>query len=100
MVALTVPQTPAVVCGVISGAPWTSGARRGTRYRVLASARGLCAVADRAVPQLTHQRTSASRGFGLRGPSGFHCLTLVTVTAVRGSCIRANGAFSWAPPPA
>jgi hypothetical protein len=97
MLAITSHETPAVVCALVSGAPWTVGARHGTRYRVLASARGLCPVADRAVPQLTRQRTSASRGFGLSGPSGFHCLTQITVTAVRGSCIRPTGAFSWAP---
>ena len=87
----------AVVCGVVAGAPWTRGPKHGTRYRVLASARGLCAVAVHAVPALTRERTSAGRGFALRGPAGFHCLTPVQAVAARGSCIRPSGAFSWAP---
>ncbi len=87
----------AVVCGVVAGAPWTRGATHGSRYRVLASTRGLCAVAEHAIPALTHQRTSAGRGFALRGPAGFHCLTIVQVVPIRGSCIRPPGAFSWTP---
>jgi hypothetical protein len=87
----------AVVCGVVAGAPWTLGAKHGSRYRVLASMPGLCAVAEHAVPTLTRQRTSPGRGFGLRGPAGFHCLTPVQAVAARGSCIRPSGAFSWAP---
>ena len=83
----------AVVCGVVAGAAWSHG----SRYRVLASARGLCAVAEHAVPALTHQRTSARRGFALRGPAGFHCLTPVQAVPLRGSCIRTSGAFSWTP---
>src|SRR4051794_31323468 len=87
----------AVVCGTVAGAPWTRGRAHSARYRVLASTRGLCAVAEHAVPALTHQRTSARLGFGLRGPAGFHCLTPVAVVATRGSCIRTSGAFSWVP---
>jgi hypothetical protein len=82
------------LCGQVAG-------RTGSQYRVIASRGALCPLARRAVPGVTGQLGIASRGFGLRGPAGFHCLALPTphpAPASNGSCIDPRrGAFSWQP---
>ncbi len=81
-------------CGQVTG-------RGGSQHRVIASRGALCPLAKRSVPGLTGQLGIASRGFGLRGPAGFHCLALPTprpTPASSGSCIDPRrGAFSWQP---
>ena len=73
----------AALCGDVAG-------RTGSQYRVIASRGALCPLAKRAVPGVTAQLGIASRGFGLSGPAGFHCLALPTphpAPASNGSCI-------------
>lgn len=86
--------TAGALCGQVTG-------RSGSQYRVIAGRGALCRLAKSSVPALTRQLGTASRGFGLRGPAGFHCLALPTprpTPASRGSCVDPRrDAFSWQP---
>lgn len=77
-------------CGLVAGAPWTSGDRHGTHWSV--EAKNLpCTLARNWVPRLTKTRLRP-----LPAPPGFTCAWRVKPTPRHGGqCTNGANAFYW-----
>lgn len=89
------PTGHTVVCGTVTGQPWSTAGTTGTQWD--ASAMGApCATATHSAAVLSAQDAQV-----LKGPSGYNCYAQVvsaTVRPISGSCQRSSDAspnFTW-----
>jgi hypothetical protein len=75
---------------VAKGAPWKAKSQKGTLYQVIGLNGGSCPLGVKWVLRLSRQI-----GVGLKGPTGWRC---VSATAFNGECMSKTGAvFEWRP---